>query len=297
MKSLNFRFCLGIFLMLLISGSASSGNSGHMLDSIELIPGEEVSYLSLKGYFEPELFENIRISQGETAMQKQLTIPQAFINNLMMPEREITEFPGEGIITRILLEEEIQEDDTNRVSFLVNLQIALAQELELKLEINKSSPRQLTFSLQPRYGVTEPAEKEVALESPSELEKPPMDSVLLHPVFAMLAYRKPFRLNLAVLDASGKLGSAQRLAVVLEQQQRRRIEQRIGMRLEVVNISSVPGESNLRRTKIYYRPNMLKAAVILAEVIPGEQIVEQFPAIRGMNQTTDIEIYVGQNFH
>ena len=42
---------------------------------------------------------------------------------------------------------------------------------------------------------------------------------------------------------------------------------------------------------------MLKAAVILAEVIPGEQIVEQFPTIRGMNQSTDIEIYVGQNFH
>ena len=74
-----------------------------MLDSIELLPGEEVSYLNIKGYFDPELFENIRVFQGETAMLKQLTIPQAFINNLMMPEREITKFPGEGIVTRLSL--------------------------------------------------------------------------------------------------------------------------------------------------------------------------------------------------
>jgi len=52
----------------------------------------------------------------------------------------------------------------------------------------------------------------------------------------------------------------------------------------------------LPRTKIYYRPNMLKSAVTLADIIPGEQIVEPMPLNRGTKPTTDVEIYVGQNF-
>ena len=122
------------------------------------------------------------------------------------------------------------------------------------------------------------------------------ESILLHPVFAMLAYRQPIRLNVSVLNASRHVGGAQRLAILLERQQRRRIEQRVGMRLEVINISSVQEQMILPRTKIYYRPNMLKSAVTLADIIPGEQIVEPMPLNRGTKPTTDVEIYVGQNF-
>ena len=112
----------------------------------------------------------------------------------------------------------------------------------------------------------------------------------------MLAYRQPIRLNVSVLNASRHVGGAQRLAILLESQQRRRIEQRVGMRLEVINISSVQEQMILPRTKIYYRPNMLKSAVTLADIIPGEQIVEPMPLNRGTKPTTDVEIYVGQNF-
>ena len=127
-------------------------------------------------------------------------------------------------------------------------------------------------------------------------QPPPEESVLLHPVFAMLAYRQPIRLNVSVLNASRHVGGAQRLAILLERQQRRRIEQRVGMRLEVVNISSVQEQMILPRTKIYYRPNMLKSAITLADIIPGEQTVEPMPLNRGTKPTTDVEIYVGQNF-
>ena len=80
------------------------------------------------------------------------------------------------------------------------------------------------------------------------------------------------------------------------QQQRRRIEQRIGMRMEIVNISSVQEQLILPRTKIYFRHYMVKAAITLADVIPGEQIIEEMQTNRGRKLTTDVEIYVGQNF-
>jgi hypothetical protein len=224
-----------------------------------------------------------------------VVIPNAFINNLLMPDREFDQFPVGNMIRQIELEEDIRQEAGNQVSFLVNLKLSLAQEMEISLEIEKSTPRQLTFSLIPsgRLITPEPEKNKV---TDVLNQTPPEESVLLHPVFAMLAYRQPIRLNVSVLNASRHVGGAQRLAILLERQQRRRIEQRVGMRLEVINISSVQEQMILPRTKIYYRPNMLKSAVTLADIIPGEQTVEPMPLNRGTKPTTDVEIYVGQNF-
>ena len=101
------------------------------------------------------------------------------------------------------------------MSFLVNLKLSLAQEMEISLEIEKSTPRQLTFSLIPsgRLITPEPEKNEV---TDVLNQTPPEESVLLHPVFAMLAYRQPIRLNVSVLNASRHVGGAQRLAILLE---------------------------------------------------------------------------------
>ena len=68
------------------------------------------------------------------------------------------------------------------------------------------------------------------------------------------------------------------------------------MRLEVTNISSVSEGMVLPRTKIYFRPNFMKAALALSEVIPGEQLVEQMPSSHKGRMGTDVEVYVGENF-
>ncbi len=301
MKPFLVRAFLSAFFMLLITGNVYPGNSGHMLDSIELIPGEKISYLSLKGFFEPELFTEINIQEGPSGKQTEIVIPNAFINNVLMPEREITEFSQEGIVEKLVLEESIQQESEKRVSFLVNLILFTFENKTVTLEMEKSSQRQLTFalhapelpSIREIEEAVEPAEVSQAIPG---LDDAGSESVLLHPVFARMAYRQPIQLNVAVYNASPHKGGAQRLAIMLNRQQRRRIEQRIGMRLEIVNISSVREHWKLPRTKIYFRPNMLKAAMTLAEVIPGEQVVEEMPFSRSTKMTTDVEIYVGKNF-
>ena len=295
MKPLIQYLLLGLSVLAFAGGTASAANSGHMLDNIELIPGEKTSYLTLKGYFEPELFQEISVQPDESGRETLVVIPNAFINNLLIPNREFNQFPVENLIRQIQLEEDIREEAGNQVRFLVNLKISLAQEMEIALEIEKSTPRQLTFSLIPSGRLVSP-DTDKAEVTDVLAQPPPEESVLLHPVFAMLAYRQPIRLNVSVLNASRHVGGAQRLAILLERQQRRRIEQRVGMRLEVVNISSVQEQMILPRTKIYYRPNMLKSAITLADIIPGEQTVEPMPLNRGTKPTTDVEIYVGQNF-
>ena len=163
MKLLIQYLFLSLTVLAFAGGPASAANSGHMLDNIELIPGEKTSYLTLKGYFEPELFQEISIRPGESAQETILVIPNAFINNLLMPDREFDQFPVGNMIRQIELEEDIRQEAGNQVSFLVNLKLSLAQEMEISLEIEKSTPRQLTFSLIPsgRLITPEPEKNEV----------------------------------------------------------------------------------------------------------------------------------------
>ena len=70
----------------------------------------------------------------------------------------------------------------------------------------------------------------------------------------------------------------------------------MGLKLEILNISSVREDLRLPRTKIYFRPNFLKAALTFAEMIPGEQVVEPMPLSRLSRLGNDVEIYVGENF-
>ena len=65
---------------------------------------------------------------------------------------------------------------------------------------------------------------------------------------------------------------------------------------KIVNISSVREQTILPKTKIYFHANFLKAALILAEVLPGEQVLEPVPDSRASNLATDVKIYVGNNF-
>jgi len=120
--------------------------------------------------------------------------------------------------------------------------------------------------------------------------------MLLHPVTALMSFRHFDQLNVAILNASPHLGGAQRLAVMLDRQQKRMIEKRMGMKLKIVNISSVREQTILPKTKIYFHANFLKAALILAEVLPGEQVLEPVPDSRVSNLATDVKIYVGNNF-
>jgi hypothetical protein len=111
-----------------------------------------------------------------------------------------------------------------------------------------------------------------------------------------MSYRHFDQLNVAVLNASPKLGAAQSFAAMLDRKQKRTIEKRMGMKLNIVNISSVREQTILPKTKIYFHANLLKAALILAELLPGEQVLEPVPESRNSKLSTDIEIYVGKNF-
>ena len=278
-------------------------NSGHMLDRFELIPDKQTPFLTFQGFFDPGQFHHIQITPGNFKTETIVILPNTFINNVLFPERVVTSFSDDGILEKLKIEEKITSTESGGIDFQVILSISSIEEHMLVLDSEKSDSRRLTFALQKpkKKKIQTIATKGQRVENVVGAKVVPpknnlREAMLLHPVTALMSFRHFDQLNVAILNASPYLGGAQRLAVILDRQQKRMIEKRMGMKLKIVNISSVREQTILPKTKIYFHANFLKAALILAEVLPGEQILEPVPDSRVSNLATDVKIYVGNNF-
>ncbi len=102
----------------------------------------------------------------------------------------------------------------------------------------------------------------------------------------------PTAVRVAILDTSGKSSRAGLIAFLLEDYRRRHLETKIGKRISVVNQSRMSA-GKLRNSVIYYRPGHLRAALMMAEVIPGKQFVTPMGQNARDKIGVDIEIQVG----
>ena len=303
MKQFSYSLALSLLFFFFSATLSLSANSGHMLDRFELLAGKNSSYLTFKGFFDPGQFPHIKITPGNSKSEYTVILPNTFINNILLPEREITSFAVDGILEKMSLAEKITKTENGEIEYLVTVTVSSKEKHTLVLDTKRSDSRQLTFALQkpPKKPVSTAASGGLQITQTVKAElvppkKMPREQLLLHPVTALMSYRHFDQLNVAVLNASPNAGAAQSFAVMLDRKQKRTIENRMGMKLKIVNISSVHKQTILPKTKIYFHANLLKAALILAEVLPGEQVLEPVPDSRTNKQATDIEIYVGKNF-
>ena len=99
------------------------------------------------------------------------------------------------------------------------------------------------------------------------------------------------RVRVAVLDISGTLIRANNIALLLTQFRRRELEEKIGMKIELANLSK--DYKRLRRTNVvYYRSGFLRAAMLVARAVPGEQAVMPMPKAFAAKTGVDIEIHL-----
>ena len=283
------------------AGLSLSLSFGHMLDRFELIPDEKTPFLTFKGFFDPGQFPHIQIYPRNSKTETYVLLPNTLINSILLPEREVTSFSEEGILEKMLLEEKITKKENGKIEFQVTLTISSTEKHILVLDTEKSDSRHLTFALQkPVKNNTTNAQKQKKVESIIiDLAPPvisPREEMLLHPVTALMLYRRIDQLNITILNASPHSDSGQRLAALLGRRQKSTIEKQIGMKLKIVNISSVREQTILPKTKIYFHANLMREALILAQILPGEQVIEPMPESRISKLATDVEIYVGKNF-
>ncbi len=303
MKQFSYILALSLLFLFFSATLSLSANSGHMLDRFELLADKNSPYLTFKGFFDPGQFPHIKITRGNSETETTVILPNTFINNNLLPEREITSFAEAGILEKMSLAEKITKTENGEINFLVTFTVTSKEKHILVLDTKRSDSRQLTFALQKKQKkvlslvdsegvqITQTVKAELG---PAKIT--PREQILLHPVTALMSYRHLDQLNVVVLNASPNIGAAQSFAVMLDRKQKRTIEKRMGMKLNIVNISSVREQTILPKTKIYFHANLLKAALILAEVLPGEQVLEPVPDSRKSKLATDVEIYVGKNF-
>ena len=121
------------------------------------------------------------------------------------------------------------------------------------------------------------------------LEREPWERAALNHLFPVT----PERVSVAILTPRGKTKAAEAIAFILGEFQRGRLEQRIGKRIVVVNRSNL-NRSPGPRSVIAYRPGFLRAALLMAEAIPGEQEVVQMRIGHTRKIGIDVEITVGR---
>ena len=284
-----------------------------MLERFELVPDKQTSYLSFEGFFEPPLFSQIKIIPGEKKTDTSIILPNTFINNIFFEEHEITSFSEEGILEKLSLKEKIKRTKTGEIDSRVELNITTMVNYKIEFIAEQSNSRRITFSMQKlKKMLISTIEKEEMALKQQTLPQAEVDvkfwsvftprtvnrreKILLHPVTALMSYRQFDKLNVTILNASQKPNGAHRLAEMLSKRHRITIEKKMGAKLNIVNISSVREKEILPKTKIYFHANLLKQAIKLAHVLPGEQLLEPVPTVRSNKLATDMEIFVGENF-
>jgi len=308
------QFILISFLLVLFSATwAFSVKFGTMLERFELVPDQQTPYLSFEGFFDTSLFPQIKIIPGVKKTETSVILPNTFINNIFFAEPEITSFAEEGILEKLSFEEKIKRTKTGEIDPRVILNISTMVNYKIEFDAEKSNSRRITFSMQKlKKMLISTIEKEEMAAQEQTVPQAEADVIfwsvftprmvnkrekfLLHPVTALMSFRQFDQLNVAILNASLKPNGAHRMAEMLTKRHKLAIEKKIGAKLNIVNISSVREQEILPKTKIYFHANLLKQAIKLAQVLPGEQMLEPVPTARASKLATGVEIFVGKNF-
>lgn len=104
----------------------------------------------------------------------------------------------------------------------------------------------------------------------------------------------PTVVRIAVLNASGSVAMGDQVAFILGEHARREMENIIGMRLELVNIS-LTNRRDITRSQILYGPGFMHAALIIAKFLPGDQLVRAMLVKTNPKLGIDLEILVGKD--
>lgn len=130
----------------------------------------------------------------------------------------------------------------------------------------------------------EPSGQGERTQAPGDWEKGALEN---------LYYPDPYTVRVAILNASGRSRQAGMVAFFLEEYSGRKIGEKLGKKISVVNISNMPN-LRLRRTEISYRPGNLRAALLMADAIPGKQVVAPMTEEQTGKIGIDVEIRIGR---
>lgn len=262
----------------------------NILSSVDTTTGNFV--LILEGRLSYRIEKNIEITvDKEQPDQFLIQIENASLEPNQFLEDTIT-FDEESILESIKVKERIEtlEDD---ISFFVDLLVITKKPIKPELK-TLDNAKNIGIALNQLSDIELKiiaAKSEKIRETKKPLEEKWKDA---NKKVKTVIYKKPYLLRIGILNASGKINRAIKLAIFLKEKQKKRIEEQLGSRLSVINISNAL-KLDYDQTTIYFRENYLKSALIVADIMPGDQRIAKLT--RQDNKTSiDLEIYLGKNY-
>lgn len=301
-------FLIGIGMATPLTAQQNKASQGNIIKKVSSSTQGGTSVLSIRGTFDPGQLENIAIiKKGATSFV--VSIP----NSLTDPEKIKTPSQKGGLrelfknINYIESVKEIEEE----VVYSVDLEIETRKEYDLQLlkPITSSTIRIKLADLEPVESTELTAEEQLkknqAEENARELAKKKKldDKMKSRRTTAksqktvnevLQQYQRPSVMQLSIINASGWQKRAYKLSVFLGREKKKEIEESLGIKLDIVNISNDKNDRHNQST-IYFRNNFLKPALFLARLIPGEQKLVPISSARE-RLGVDIEIYLGMDF-
>ncbi|OFX13303.1 MAG: hypothetical protein A2516_02020 [Alphaproteobacteria bacterium RIFOXYD12_FULL_60_8] len=284
-------------------------NKGSIIQSVTLTKEGEEVILEIRGLLNAEDLDKIRIRQKPNSNKVTLSLPASLIDPEGMPTALLTfapEMPVENIKVIENLVEESEEDVSFNLDLVVEGKIALKPEIlkpvsetlvRIKLEDYEKAMEAAKEKSGPASEQNRRRQERFTKERLKELEaqKQAAAQTMQKDVRELVSnYKKPAVLQISILNGTGYTQRAYQLSVFLGNLQKTNIEEMVGSKLDIVNISNSPSQRPIDTT-IYYRENYLKSALLLAQLIDGEQRV--VPMLDQNERIgVDVEIYLGKDY-
>ena len=307
--SLLVFFLIGVGIFSTATAQQNQASQGNIIQNVSISPQGGTSLLLIKGILDPTQLENISISQqGDTTYV--ISIPNALIDPEKIPELS-QKFSLRDPIKLINFDENIREIG-NDVVFTVDLRIEARNSIKMEI-VRPVTSSMIRIGIQDMQVVRErerAAQEEMEKKKKEEeqarmaaLKKKKEGQQRVHRTTAeaqqavseiLKHYHRPSVMQLSIINASGWEKRAYKLSVFLGKEKKREIEESLGIKLDIVNISNAKNNRHNQST-IYFRNNFLKPALFLARIIPGEQKLVPVDETK-KRMGVDIEIYLGVDY-
>ena len=275
-----------------LMGRPSPVSQGNIIKSMVVNKRGQDMVLTIQGELNPAQLAGISIRQEGKSKNFSLTLPNTMIDTETLPSSSL-KFSDNPVLEGVQMEEELISDGEDKKALPI-VKLAFQGKKVINPELVKPIQKN---ALEIRFKDTNPEKvtvKRNVQEKKVVFERKQMLITQKTAMGIRKIYRKPTLMQVSILNASGSSERAYKLSVYLGDIQKKYIEKTLGCKLDITNISKTAYE-DIPVTTLYFKENFLKNALLLSQLIPGEQ---RIVPMRHQKELVgvDIKIYIGKDY-
>ncbi|MDH4225091.1 MAG: LytR C-terminal domain-containing protein [Deltaproteobacteria bacterium] len=281
---------------LALGGPLSAQNGTQVVDGLSLTSEDTTLQLVINGTFDPAHTPGVKIAPLPEELGEvsgfQVVIPGARPGGSLGAAYELP--MGEDTY-RV----QVQAEGSDGGEETIRLMVETPKNFGGRVLPNASGPNELRVRVFTRPPAPESEAPESAANSQPQGEggtpsSPEPEPPVVEETVPDAVLFPPSRVRVTIVNRSGQTDLGHQMAWLLVNFHKKPLEKSLGVELELVNVSTLEGEK-AKMSVVQYKPGFLKAALLIAKNLPGEQFVAPMKP-EGLNRSGfDVEIVLGMN--